>query len=94
MHPRRSYRIFAPVNRAILLISTLMAGFGGTTSAAIWGFGPPSNVVADVSPNLPKYELRRIGIIAFVNQSGTPDMAAVITRACDVCTRVSRCPGW
>jgi hypothetical protein len=57
----------------ILLISNLMVGFYGATSAPVWGFGPPSNVVADVSPDLPTYELRRIGLIAFVNQSGTPD---------------------
>jgi hypothetical protein len=53
--------------------SNLMVGFYGATSAPVWGFGPPSNVVAEVSPDLPKYELRRIGLIAFVNQSGTPD---------------------
>jgi hypothetical protein len=29
--------------------------------------------VAEVSPDLPKYELSRIGILSFVNQSGTPD---------------------
>jgi hypothetical protein len=73
MHRRHSQRIFATVGRAILLISNLMVGFCGTTAAPVWGFGPPSNVVADVSPDLPEYELRRIGIISFVNQSGTPD---------------------
>jgi hypothetical protein len=30
-------------------------------------------VAAEVSPHSARYELRRIGIIAFVNQSGTPD---------------------
>jgi hypothetical protein len=73
MHRRHSHRIFATVGRAILLISNLMVGFCGTTAAPVWGFGPPSNVVADVSPDLPNYELRRIGIISFVNQSRTPD---------------------
>jgi hypothetical protein len=34
---------------------------------------PPSNVVAEVSPELYKYELQRIGIIGFINNSGTPD---------------------
>lgn len=43
MHRRHSQRIFATVSRAILLASTLMVGFCGTTSAAIWGFGLPSN---------------------------------------------------
>jgi hypothetical protein len=73
MHRRHSHRIVAIVSRAILLGSTLVVGFCAITSTAVWGFGPPSNVVADVSPDLPRYELRRIGIIAFANQSGTPD---------------------
>ena len=51
----------------ILLTSTLIVGFYGATPTRLWGFGPPSNVVADVSPDLPKCELRRIGIIAFAN---------------------------
>src|SRR5690606_39639426 len=42
-------------------------------AAALGGFGPPSNVVAEVSPELHKYSLQRIGIIAFVNRSSTPD---------------------
>jgi hypothetical protein len=73
MHRRHSHRIVAIVSRAILLGSTLVVGFCAITSTAVWGFGPPSNVVAEVSPDLPKYELRRIGLIAFANQSGTPD---------------------
>lgn len=40
---------------------------------AIGSFAPPSNVVAEVSPTLYKYEIQRIGIISFVNHSGTPD---------------------
>jgi hypothetical protein len=44
-----------------------------TVFAAIGSFRPPSNVVAEVSPALHKYELQRIGIISFVNQSATPD---------------------
>jgi hypothetical protein len=71
MHRRYNPRMIATVGRALLLLSALSLGCCG--AAAVWGFGPPSNVAADVSPNLPKYELRRIGIIAFVNQSGTPD---------------------
>jgi hypothetical protein len=73
MYHRHSHRSFATVGRAILLIGNLLAGFYGATPAPVWGFGPPSNVVAEVSPDLPKYELRRIGLIAFANQSGTPD---------------------
>lgn len=44
-----------------------------TAFAAIGSFRPPSNVVAEVSPELHKYELQRIGIISFVNHSATPD---------------------
>jgi hypothetical protein len=72
MHRRYSPRTVATVSRAILLSSALIIGCCGA-AAAVWGFGPPSNVATEVSPDLPKYELRRIGIIAFANQSGTPD---------------------
>jgi hypothetical protein len=57
----------------LLLISAFSIGCCDAASAAVWGFGPPSNVAAEVSPYSARYELRRIGIIAFVNQSGTPD---------------------
>jgi hypothetical protein len=73
MYCRHSPGSFAPVGRTILLISNLMVGFYGATSAPVWGFSPPSNMVAKVSPDLPKYELRRISIISSINQSGTPD---------------------
>jgi hypothetical protein len=73
MHHTHNHRLFATVSWVILLYSIVIVGFCGTTSATIWGFGPPTNVVAEVSPDLPKYELRRIGILSFVNQSGTPD---------------------
>jgi hypothetical protein len=33
-------------------------------------------VVAEVSPEIYKYELQRIGIIGFINNSGTPDAGA------------------
>lgn len=57
----------------VLSILVLCMGMRGTASAAIGNFGPPSNVVAEVSPVLYKYEIQRIGIISFVNHSGTPD---------------------
>jgi hypothetical protein len=44
-----------------------------TTWGAVGSFAPPSNVVAEVSPELHKYEIQRIGIISFVNHSGIPD---------------------
>ena len=55
------------------LAIALSMGVGDRTWGAIAGFEPPSNVVAEVSPELYKYELQRIGIIGFVNNSGTPD---------------------
>jgi hypothetical protein len=73
MQRRHRHRTFATIGRVILFSSALMVGFWATAATAVWGFGPPSNVVTDISPDLPKYELRRIGIIAFVNQSGTSD---------------------
>ncbi len=63
----------AILSGAMLMLSILMLGPCTATSAASWSFGPPSNVVAEVSPQLHKYDLQRIGIIAFMNQSGTPD---------------------
>jgi len=57
----------------VLLLGFLTLSTCATTSAAILGLHPLSNVVAEVSPALHKYELQRIGIIAFVNQSVTPD---------------------
>lgn len=33
-----------------------------------------------MSPDFPKYELRRIGIISFVNQSGTPDVGLRVAK--------------
>jgi hypothetical protein len=60
MHRRYSHRIVAIVSRAILLGSTLVVGFWAITSTAVWGFGPPSNVVADVSPDLPSAVPRKV----------------------------------
>jgi hypothetical protein len=57
----------------VLCILALSMGVQGTTWGAIGSFAPPSNVVAEVSPELYKYEIQRIGIISFVNHSGTPD---------------------
>jgi hypothetical protein len=51
----------------------MLLGVCTTAAAAFGGFGPPSNVVAEVSPELHKYSLQRIGIIAFANRSSTPD---------------------
>ena len=56
---------------ASLIIMIFAAG--SLAEAAGGGFGPPSNVIAEVSPALHNYTLHRIGIIAFVNRSRTPD---------------------
>jgi hypothetical protein len=59
---------------SILFIAiTLSLGVCDRLWGAVGGFGPPSHVVAEVSPELHKYEIQRIGIIGFVNHSGTPD---------------------
>jgi hypothetical protein len=62
------------IRSSVLLIAIVLSlGVCDRLSGAIGGFGPPSNVVAEVSPDLNKYEIQRIGIIGFVNHSGTPD---------------------
>jgi len=58
----------------MLLMALLISlGVGDPVWGAIGGFGPPTDVVAEVSPELSKYDLQRIGIIGFVNHSATPD---------------------
>jgi hypothetical protein len=57
----------------VFIIIALSLGVSDRIWGAVGGFVPPSNVVAEVSPDLYKYELQRIGIIGFVNHSGTPD---------------------
>ena len=59
--------------RSALSLLALSFGIQGTAWGAVGGFAPPSNVVSEVSPVLYKYEIQRIGIISFVNRSGTPD---------------------
>jgi hypothetical protein len=62
------------IRTSVLFIAIVLSlGICGRLWGAIGGFGPPSNVVAEVSPDLSKYEIQRIGIIGFVNHSGTPD---------------------
>ena len=55
------------------MVIVISLGVGVPVWGATGGFGPPSDVVAEVSPELYKYELQRIGIIGFVNHSATPD---------------------
>lgn len=59
--------------RNVYFILALSFALQTMTWAAVGGFAPPSNVVVEVSPALHKYEIKRIGIISFVNHSGIPD---------------------
>ncbi|RPJ31098.1 MAG: hypothetical protein EHM35_12330 [Planctomycetaceae bacterium] len=60
-------------NSVLFIAIVLSLGVCDRLWGAIGGFAPLSNVVAEVSPDLSKYEIQRIGIIGFVNHSGTPD---------------------
>jgi hypothetical protein len=61
------------ISGMLLMAMVLSLGVNVPGWGAIGGFGPPSDVVAEVSPELYKYAIRRIGIIGFVNHSATPD---------------------
>jgi hypothetical protein len=73
MQCRRGTRMSTTIGSVLGIAIALNLG----VCARIWGavawFEPPSNVVAEVSPELYKYEIQRIGIIGFINNSGTPD---------------------
>jgi hypothetical protein len=57
MNRPHRHHILGIVGHAILLINILVVGFYGAPSTPLWGFGLPSSVAADVSPELPRYEL-------------------------------------
>jgi hypothetical protein len=65
--------VLAIISVMCLIMGAVTCGVYTTTLAAVGSFGPPSNVVAEVTPDLDKYPLQRIGIISFVNHSATPD---------------------
>jgi hypothetical protein len=69
----RSAKASISIGAALLMVMVMGLGLGDPVWGAIGGFGPPTDVVAEVSPELYKYELQRIGIIGFVNHSATPD---------------------
>jgi hypothetical protein len=71
MQRRQRARIWATIGNTLFIVIAL--GGYDLGGAAVGSFGPPSNMVAEVSPELDKYALQRIGIIAFVNHSATPD---------------------
>jgi hypothetical protein len=64
---------WAAISSVLCISIVLGMGKYDPTWAAGWSFGPPSNVVAEVSPELHKYDIQRIGIIAFLTPSGTSD---------------------
>lgn len=73
MRRRHHDCVSATMRRIILMLGALLLSACTTASVAFNPFQPPSNVVAEVSPELHKYDLHRIAIISFVNQSATPD---------------------
>jgi hypothetical protein len=73
MRRGRSTRASTSIGSVLLMAIVMSLGIGDRVWGAIGSFGPPTNVVAEVSPELYKYEIQRIGIIGFVNHSATPD---------------------
>ena len=63
----RRYRPFL----YILMFSAAASGCAEVRSP-LASFRPPSGVVAKTSPGLSAYNLRRIGILPFQNESGAP----------------------
>jgi hypothetical protein len=73
MQCRGGTRGWTAVGSVLFIIIALSLGVCDRLWGAVGGFGPPSHVVSEVSPELHKYPIQRIGIIGFVNHSGTPD---------------------
>jgi hypothetical protein len=69
----RRTKVSANIGGVLLMAIVMGLGVDGRVWGAIANFGPPTNVVAEVSPELYKYAIQRIGIIGFVNHSATPD---------------------
>src|SRR5262245_65948372 len=61
------------VGSGLCVAIALSLGVCGQLWGGVAWWAPPSNVVSEVSPELYKYEIQRIGIIGFINNSGTPD---------------------
>lgn len=70
---QHGHGILVIMSVVLFLLSTTSSSASAAAAAAIASFLPPSNVVAEVSPDLYKYDPQRIGIISFVNRSATPD---------------------
>ena len=69
----RSTKASTSSGGVLLMAIVISLGVDHPVWGAIGGFGPPTDVVAEVSPELYKYAIQRIGIIGFVNHSATPD---------------------
>jgi len=69
----RSAKASTSIGGVLLMAIVISLSVGHPVWGAIGGFGPPTDVVAEVSPELYKYAIQRIGIIGFVNHSATPD---------------------
>src|SRR5919108_2115084 len=69
----RGTRRSITTSSVLCIAIALSLGVRDRTWGAVAWFEPPSNVVAEVSPELYKYAIQRIGIIGFINHSGTPD---------------------
>jgi len=69
----RSTKASTSIGGVLLMAIVISLGVDHPVWGAIGGFGPPTDVVAEVSPELYKYAIQRIGIIGFVNHSATPD---------------------
>jgi len=73
MRCRRSAQASTSIGGVLLMAIVISLGANYPVWGAVGGFGPPTDVMAEVSPELYKYEIQRIGIIGFVNHSATPD---------------------
>jgi hypothetical protein len=73
MQGRRGMGRSITIGSVLYIAIALCLGVCDRVWGAVEWFEPPSNVVAEVSPELYKYAIQRIGIIGFINHSGTPD---------------------
>ena len=73
MQCRQGTRGSTTIGSALCIAIALSLGICDRIWGGVAWFEPPSNVVAEVNPELYKYEIQRIGIIGFINNSGTPD---------------------
>jgi hypothetical protein len=73
MQCRRGSNGSAIIGSVLVIAIALSLGLQDRGWGAAGWLEPPSNVVAEVSPELYKYELQRIGILGFINNTATPD---------------------